>query len=233
MTEEAIPITDLDRLRHLDRLRRRRAYKRGQITKIHKKLLDIQDKHPDSINIYDVNRLSGELQSAIAVHDSYQSKIEDLVQDVEDATFTEEQERDKHHDLHGELNQSFCMLKDYLPLWNSSKSLIHDMDSALEESVTDSPHFRSSGDSILSRCSDFYCRADPLSGDNSYLQERVQYLKDKSKLLITAIRNVYKDPTPSLPTSPVPATPSSSTPHGATLHIEVPTFWRPPPMAAV
>ncbi len=78
--------------RDLERLHCKRAYKHGQITKIHK-IMEIQDNHPDDINIYDIDDLSKDLKAHIKDHDSYHSDIEDLVQEDEDSALLEEQER--------------------------------------------------------------------------------------------------------------------------------------------
>ncbi len=143
MDEPTRPNGDLGRLRH------KRAYKCGQITKIHKKIMEIQDNHPDDINIYDINDLSKDLKAHIKDHDTYHSDIEDLVQEDEDSALLEEQERDKHHELHRDLNKALLMLRDSLPLWDECKVLVRDMDATLDESETDSPHFRTMADALL------------------------------------------------------------------------------------
>ncbi len=184
--------------------------------------MEIQDNHPDDINIYDIDDLSKDLKAHIKDHDSYHSDIEDLVQEDEDSALLEEQERDKHHELHRDLNKALRMLRDSLSLWDECKVLVHDMDATLDETETDSPHFRTTADALLEKCSTFYYKAGTLSRNNPFLRESIQYLQDKGKLLTSSIRKTYKDTPPSSTTpASAPTTPSSSTSQGAALHIEL------------
>ncbi len=56
----------------LDRLRRQRAHRRGQITKTQKKIASLDDSHLDDVDVYTIDSLTNDLSTSLSAHDTLQ-----------------------------------------------------------------------------------------------------------------------------------------------------------------
>ncbi len=200
--------------------KRQRAHKRGQVTKIQKKIHSLDESHPDDWDTVVVEGLSEELSAAISAHDHLQAQINDLLLDDNEAYDLEVSESEKHDELHAELRLTLRRVKQRYQLWSDSNSVVAEIDTL--SSVTDktSSRFRSLFESFSNRCTPFLNAAK--------YHHSIPAFRDRFDSLRAAcdrfcMHTCISDPVPVSTTPSVHHT-SCSAPKGAPIPVKVPNF---------
>ncbi len=84
----------------IDQLRRRRAYRRGAITKLQKRIGTLLEQDLATVNQREVKKFIDDLKREVSLHNSVQDQIETLLADDGAAFEQELNESEKHRDLH-------------------------------------------------------------------------------------------------------------------------------------
>ncbi len=86
-----------------ERLRRKRAHRRGQVTRIQHAISEMSAKRYSEIRLSDLERLKKNLDKEIEAHEALHDQMEDLAAADEELLRAEHSERDKHDAVHAEL----------------------------------------------------------------------------------------------------------------------------------
>ncbi len=203
----------------LERLHRQRAHKRGQVTKVHKKISSLNDSHPDDMDAVTVKLLSEELSTAVSAHDVIQSHIDELLVDDSAAFDLEVIERDKHCELHTELRRTLMLLEESHQLWPNSNCVVEEMDTLSAVSDKTSPSFQSMFENFSNNCKPFLNSARAHHAHLAF-RERLQSLRvARDKFCRHACTSSeFSSPVLSFPH------PFCSIPKGAPIPVKVPSF---------
>ena len=125
----------------LETLRRRRGHRRGQVTKLRKKILDVQNTPPDDIDLLVVDDLLLDLQTQMADHDALQAQIDVIYVENPDLSVDEKDERDRLQDAYRSLKNIFVSTQKAGPLWADSKVILQQLERAAASPRPDSPHY--------------------------------------------------------------------------------------------
>ena len=207
----------------LETLRRRRGHRRGQVTKLRKKILDVQNTPPDDIDLLVVDDLLLDLQTQTADHDALQAQIDVIYVEHPDLSVDEEDERDRLQDAYRSLKNILVSTQKAGPLWADSKVILQQLEHAAASPRPDSPHYRATVDGLVSSYKALSISSASILRYVPHLRDRIAVLEEKSSYLLQLINDDFKDPVTSTPT-PVPSDPSHPTGHNSSLHIDVPTF---------
>ncbi len=136
------PMSDADSAALLlDFLRHKRAYRRGQVTKVKTKVQRLQELHPDDVDALDVDNLLVDLQSQLATHEALQTQMDEVVAAHPTLATDEEEVRDRIADTHRAVRNSLLSVQQALALWCDSTVLLEQIEQKLDSPRADSPMF--------------------------------------------------------------------------------------------
>ena len=207
----------------LETLRRRRGHRRGQVTKLRKKILDVQNTPPDDIDLLVVDDLLLDLRTQTADHDALQAQIDVIYVEHPDLSVDEEDELDRLQDAYRSLKNILVSTQKAGPLWADSKVILQQLERAAASPRPDCPYYRATVDGLVSSYKALSISSASILRYVPHLRDRIAVLEEKSSYLLQLINDDFKDPVMSTPT-PVPSNPSHPTGHNSSLHIDVPTF---------
>jgi len=169
----------------LDRLRRQRAHKRGQVTKLQKKITSLDDSHPDNLDSYTIKGLIKELSAAVTAHDAVQAQINVLLEDVLDAYDAELLDSEKHDELHLQLSNTLDRVSDRCQLWSDSASVVKQMDAMFNVADKTTDAFRSSFVEFRASCKPFL-NSSKVHHANPAFKDRLMSLQDACDKMISS-----------------------------------------------
>ncbi len=210
----------------LEALRRKRAYRRGQVTKAETKIRRLQDSDPDDIQPRVVEALIGELKNHIEVHDSIQEQLQELYDEQPDFAVDEEEDCERIIEAHQAILFTLMDLRKALPLWREAEIIRGRVEDALEIPNTDSPAFRETVKELQTVFYALYSEVHKYHHALPPLKDRYEHVKRRVNSL-TALAVEANRPATVLPPA-VSSTPttftSTPTPSHSSLHLELPTF---------
>ncbi len=125
----------------IDQLRRRRAYRRGAITKLQKIIDTLLEKDLATVNQREVKKFIDDLKREVSLHNSVQDQIETLLAD-DDAAFEQElNESEKHRDLHATIKAELEFLDESVGVWSVGNVLAVVLTNLLNSEEKTSPTF--------------------------------------------------------------------------------------------
>lgn len=202
----------------LETLRRRRGGKRGALTKLHRRVIEFQEGHPNKLVSFIADDFFKDLEAIKISHLALQDQIEDLVQEDDDALKAEEPERERDEENFAKVRSSLRECQARSTLWTDSNGLLEELDRALEFTEVDSPLFRSSFAELSKACRDWTKVAIAYTEDHPTFENRYRSIREKLDALSKEVHSTCRDPRPE-PPADRPA-PSRST----KLKLDLPTF---------
>ncbi len=203
----------------LETLKRKRAHRRGQITRIQRRLSTLQSKHLKEIPVTDVDLAIADLTHEIKLHESLHEQIEDLLSSDAEALSIEHTERDIRDDTHASLHLQLSNLRHKLDIWHTGTDLSAELDTLLAIKEPSRPHYQAAFKDFKKEVSTLARRASPYM-DDDYVRAIVKPLRDG----ITAIQaDITSADGPSLPSTPVDSA-SRPAPRAAPITVELPKF---------
>lgn len=94
----------------LETLKRKRAHRRGQITRIQRRLAGLQDKQLKNIPVPDIEQAQTDLHHEIEIHETLHDQIKDLLATDEHALEVKQMERETRDDIHSSLLRQLSTL---------------------------------------------------------------------------------------------------------------------------
>jgi len=210
----------------LESLRHKRAYRRGQVTKVKTKVQHLQTLPPDEIDPMDVEGLLEELTIQLKVHGKLQTQIEELYEAYPDLAVDEEDEKDRISDTHRSVKSLVIALQKALPLWNDCSALLRQVEHKLDHVQADSPVFRTSLESLNTRFTTLSSSIPRSVRVLPPLGDRWEILERKLNALVLEVESGCRD-IPSPATAPVissTAAPVVAVTAASSLHLELPHF---------
>ncbi len=176
----------------LDAFRRRRAHRRGQVTKLKNRVHKIQSTPPDEIDALSVDDLLLDLQTQISDHDHLQSQIEEI--------YSEHPELAADEDADEKLQEAHRLLKNILiayqkagPYWAASTVIIQQLERASASPRPDSPHFRNTVDGLVAEFKSLSINSSSIIRHVPHLRDRIAILEEKSSHLQKLISEDFRD----------------------------------------
>ncbi len=124
-----------------ERLRRKRAHRRGQVTRIQHAISEMSAKRYSEISLSDLERLKKNLDKEIEAHEALHDQMEDLAAADEELLHAEHSERDKHDAVHAELLNVLGNLHNKIDLWGAGMDLHTDLEALQALKEPGKPHF--------------------------------------------------------------------------------------------
>ncbi len=163
----------------LETFRRRRGHRRGQVTKLKKRVNEIQSTPPDDIDMLAIDDLLADLQHQISDHDHIQLQIEEIYDDHPELAVDEEADKDKLQDAHRLLKNILISFQKADPLWATSCVILQQLDRASDSPRPDSPHFRDTVDNLVSKFQNLSISATPILRHVPHFRDKITELEKK------------------------------------------------------
>ncbi len=214
----------------LQSLHRKRGNKQGMLTRLQRKVSELQGKHPDEISGLVFDDLLKDLDSLRSTHKSIQDRIDELVLDNDMDDDAEETEKDKDEDTYDKVKTTIRDFKLFHELWIDSNGLSEDLTKAQSVLDVNSPLFRDSFVNLSARCSDWFKLARRYTKHSPAIDRRFQDVKESLAVLSRDVHSSCRDPavpilTAATTSSSPASSPATSTSHNnSSLHLDVPTF---------
>ncbi len=203
----------------LETLKRKRGHRRGQITRIHRRLSILQSKHLKEIPVTDVDLAIADLTHEIKLHESLHEQIEDLLSTNAPALSLEHTERETRDDIHTSLHLQLSNLRHKLDIWHTGTDLSADLDTLFTIKEPSKPHYQEAFKDFKKEVSTLARKASPYMDDDQ-VRAIVKPLRDG----VTAIQmDITSADAPSRSTTLVDST-SRPAPRAAPITVELPKF---------
>jgi len=202
----------------LEILKRKRAHRRGQITRIQKRLTLLQSRHPREIGPSEIDVLMADLAREIDVHEELHEQIEDLLTEDATALSNEQSDRATRDDTHSALRLELYRFKQKLTVWNKGTGLCSDLNHRFTSGDPSNSAFRHSFQTFAQDVSTLAGSANQFMEDE-LIKSIIQTLRDGVYAIQRDIDASAARPPPST-TSDTP-TPS---PKAAPITVGLPKF---------
>ncbi len=216
MTDTENVVASLESLRH------KRAYRRGQVTKVKTKTNRLLEQDPEDIDLRIVENLLLDLTTHLNMHNAIQTEMVELYNAHPAHAVDEEEECDRIADAHQAVNNLLLDVQQAVPLWGEAAILLKQIERKLDTPHADSPMFRSLVETLHTRFTSLSGAAQRYYRSLPPLKEKCELIERRLDNLILLVEVGYKD-TPT-PAAPMPTAPSFPSHHHSALHLELPQF---------
>ncbi len=205
-----------------ERLRRKRAHRRGQVTRIQHAINEVAEKRYSDIRLSELNRLKKTLEREIEAHEALHDQMEDLAAVDDDLLRVEQTERDKHEAIHSELIETLGDLFTKTELWGAGMDLLSDLEALQALKEPSKPHFIKAFAEFRKGVKDFSHQSHGYSDDEA-IPSIIKTLREAiTNLNLELEKALSKEPTPSV--APTTTTESISRPKAAPINVQLPKF---------
>ncbi len=209
----------------VDQAKRRRANRKGQITKLKNRVQDLRARQPEDYAAESLVDLQEELKTQIAEYNHQQQIIDELIINHSDVLPEDETELDRTEESFIAFKSSLSALIKARLLWDECAALQYRVDDELSNPSPNSASFRATAEKLDTQYASIAAPARPLFKAFPPLKDPVMALEDSMKKLRHIVREADKVPS-AIPPTPAssPPTPTATATSHSTLHIEVPSF---------
>lgn len=208
----------------LETLKRKRGHRRGQITRIQRRLSALLSKDLREIAMTEIDSLKADFDHEVKLHEVIQEQIEDLVSIDESALSAESTEREVRDDTHYSIRQELNKLRCELEIWQAGTDLSAELDSLLTIREPSRTHDQESFKDFKKEVSALARKAS-----SYFTNEHIHTIISQLREGVTALHNNIRA---AEGRSTLPAATTTERPtmyRGTKLKLDLPTFSGQPP----